>query len=590
MAVGGSSWSVARGGGRGAIGAGIGRDENLLRSNRFDALSDLSEEQNTGSSPTIAEELALMKREMEEIKSMLRDMAARPATDNKEPKAVKSGGNQTGNKTEKKEKNKPTMRNTPNNFGGLLEYQQSEHFNRYFIVKLSGDKRKLNPFLLEKEITSKLGGKPTDIAAAGKNAIMITVNDKRQSKEIMTMKTVGGMDCEVSGHRTMNNSKGLIYIYEFDIEDTSVLCDGLSDVGVTSVEEAKWIKPSREGTKAFLLTFNREHAPEGIKIPGESRQTRVYEYKEKPMQCKKCQQYNHTMKYCQAETPVCGKCSALDHESNQCVSTILKCCHCSLQHTAWNRKCETNIFHSEVVSLMQKKKIRRFEATALIRERFPNRNMSYASATKTKSQSVKSHGNLRTELTTIAETLQQHKEQTNEMDVDSSSNKRQIDHEEESGEERSVRSKTEDLNPSIEKENIAGVTDEDDLNDVLMNIYNSYKPQPTHITPSRNDRKSQPKRITTPINRRKNMKNIYTGLIKAKSNVFNDKLMKIAEKIKIARIQYMPAAETGYSDALLIGIEPLPSHIEVADGVTTEIIHAENMNKSQHELFKQLVE
>ena len=53
---------------------------------------------------------------------------------------------------------------------------------------------------------------------------------------------------------------------EFDIEDVTIIQEGLVDVGV---EPATWIKPNRAGTRAFLLTFNRELAPEYVKIPGE---------------------------------------------------------------------------------------------------------------------------------------------------------------------------------------------------------------------------------------------------------------------------------------------------------------------------------
>ena len=62
---------------------------------------------------------------------------------------------------------------------------------------------------------------------------------------------------------------------EFDIEDSTILQQGLVGYGVVGVEPAKWIKPNRAGTAAFL-TFNRELAAESVKIPGESHRTKVY--------------------------------------------------------------------------------------------------------------------------------------------------------------------------------------------------------------------------------------------------------------------------------------------------------------------------
>ena len=89
-------------------------------------------------------------------------------------------------------------------------------------------------------------------------------------------------------HQHINKSKGFIYMSEFDIEDGTILQEGLVGYGVVEVEPATLIKSNRG-----LITFNRELAPESVQIPGESHRTKVYEYKQRPMQCKKCQQYGH---------------------------------------------------------------------------------------------------------------------------------------------------------------------------------------------------------------------------------------------------------------------------------------------------------
>ena len=109
------------------------------------------------------------------------------------------------------------------------------------------------------------------------------------------------MPCEVEQHQSMNITKGIIYIYEFDIEDVNILKEGLTIFGVTNVEEATWLKLRREGTKAYILSFNCDQLPETIKIPGEGRSSRVFEYRQRPMQCRRCQQYGHTLKWCRAE-------------------------------------------------------------------------------------------------------------------------------------------------------------------------------------------------------------------------------------------------------------------------------------------------
>ena len=145
------------------------------------------------------------------------------------------------------------------------------------------------------------------------------------------------------------------------------------DFGVVGVEKSTWIKPNRAGTRTFLLTFNRELAPEYVKIPGEAQRTKVYEYKQRPMQCKKCQQYRHTINRCRT-------CEALTH-ARQLASSVATVV-CGEPHVTWNRKCKDNLFNSEVTQVMHTQKLQRFDASDLVRRRYPNRTSSFATVAR----------------------------------------------------------------------------------------------------------------------------------------------------------------------------------------------------------------
>ena len=62
---------------------------------------------------------------------------------------------------------------------------------------------------------------------------------------------------------------------------------------IEDVKRAFWIKPQNKACNPFLLTFRTSDIKTWIKIPGESKQTNVYEYKEKPMFCIQCLEYTH---------------------------------------------------------------------------------------------------------------------------------------------------------------------------------------------------------------------------------------------------------------------------------------------------------
>ena len=75
---------------------------------------------------------------------------------------------------------------------------------------------------------------------------------------------------------------------------------------------------------------------------------------------------------------MCGKCAAIGHGSDACKAGDLKCCHCGEPHAAWNHKCKENLFQSEVAQTMHTRKLQRFDASHLVRHRYPNRISSYA--------------------------------------------------------------------------------------------------------------------------------------------------------------------------------------------------------------------
>jgi len=171
-----------------------------------------------------------------------------------------------------------------------------ERFNKYFVITVSGEgKRKVNPFRAFKEIENVIGEKLTDMTSMNRNAFLVTVSGKRQGDALMRMKKIDGRECAVEAHKTLNTSKGLIFISEFDIS-AEELQDGLTDQNVIEVKSAFWIKVQRPGVQVFLLTFSGDTPPESLKIPGESMRLRVSEYHERPMQCRNCQEYGHTAK------------------------------------------------------------------------------------------------------------------------------------------------------------------------------------------------------------------------------------------------------------------------------------------------------
>ena len=163
----------------------------------------------------------------------------------------------------------------------------------------------MNPFQIQKDVETAIRGEPLSVTSMGRDCLLRAVRTRMQSENMSRLKKVDGKECSVEIHRSLSTSEGIIYVKEFDITPKE-LESGLGDYAIREIQEATWIKPFNKNSIEFIVTFNQERAPEYSRIPGEGNRTKVYEYKQRPMRCRNCQEYGHTRNRCRSEQSVCG--------------------------------------------------------------------------------------------------------------------------------------------------------------------------------------------------------------------------------------------------------------------------------------------
>ena len=127
----------------------------------------------------------------------------------------------------------------------------------------------------------------------------IQCTSEEMSNKAIEMKNLMWLACTAQAHKIFNRSKGLVCIKYFSMENVSSFQEDMkAKYQESEIMKARWIKPRSEDHTAWLLTFNSDTLPETINIPGEQIFTKVYPYKDKPIICRKCQQYSHSIKYC----------------------------------------------------------------------------------------------------------------------------------------------------------------------------------------------------------------------------------------------------------------------------------------------------
>ena len=106
---------------------------------------------------------------------------------------------------------------------GLLDISniQNNKFDRFFVAEFNEQtKRQINTYAFINTIHDVTGSSPK--AVTSNNAVYFTVDTQNelQSSRITHRKEVEGSPCKVYIHSKYSQSKGIIYIEEFDISNT----------------------------------------------------------------------------------------------------------------------------------------------------------------------------------------------------------------------------------------------------------------------------------------------------------------------------------------------------------------------------------
>ena len=73
------------------------------------------------------------------------------------------------------------------------------------------------PLCYRNELIQELKGKPKSIVASGKYGMVVEVGNKHQSELIQNLQSIQSRECTVKDHEFFNVTKGIIYIYNSDI-------------------------------------------------------------------------------------------------------------------------------------------------------------------------------------------------------------------------------------------------------------------------------------------------------------------------------------------------------------------------------------
>lgn len=265
----------------------------------------------------------------------------------------------------------------------LNTFTRSETYPDILEIKMSEtDKKQFNPWLLDKCL-SNIGGKIKNIRSVNSQTYSIETESQAQCQEILSLTLLNKKPISVTPSKHFDPPKGLAYIYEYNLCRFETFKGKLIErLPIKDIVIASWIKSNRTDSRAvpILISFDQIEVPNFINIPGEQALTKVYEYKTRPMLCKQCLDFGHTLKRCR-NMPRCRKCTSTEHKSEECTAHEPTCRYCDIKHITGNQKCREVIYEQEILSVQSKKRVPRTQAKLLFDKENPHfKDMNFGEA------------------------------------------------------------------------------------------------------------------------------------------------------------------------------------------------------------------
>ena len=236
-------------------------------------------------------------------------------------------------------------------------FKTPDNFAKFLIIE-SKNKEKpitsLSPFVIEKQIEAMIST-PKNVKKLKNGTLLIETTRKMQTDILLKSNKFFNLPVEVSPHKSLNSSKGIIRDRNLRGESDENILEYLTPQGVTAVKRFK-VKKGHDlvPKNSILLTFNSVQPPKTIKIFFQI--IPVDLYVPNPLRCFNCQKFGNHEDKCPVDIgSVCERCGMGNHDrhTNHCKNPT-KCVNCGGEHLSRSNECETWKKEKEIMKLSHK--------------------------------------------------------------------------------------------------------------------------------------------------------------------------------------------------------------------------------------------
>ena len=253
------------------------------------------------------------------------------------------------------------------NLETIMGTRLTTNYKKYFVISpVEETDLIVDEIRGNKDLTNKLGGKPTKVTATRNGQLLVEVSDSNQSQNILKIDSILEIKVKVEPHKSLNIVKGtILYKNRANYSDETIL-EELRKEKVTAVHQIK-LKPRRGArsiseqhtnpSSLYILSFECNDLPEEVKIGWTILPVR--EYIPRPRRCFKCNRWGHGSNTCRGD-PRCINCGKASHEE-ECTEPT-KCSNCHENHKASSNECFYYRLEQETLIIQTREKTSYWES------------------------------------------------------------------------------------------------------------------------------------------------------------------------------------------------------------------------------------